>query len=129
MPPRRIFHPYTAWEEVPAGMWASIGGAEGRRLLAEAITFTGDHELYGSFMLKVLDAWPVSCEHNLSDIGQNRKAWIGHAACCLAIGCPEDITREAWGYLTEEQRVAANRKASEAILTWEGRLIGQLVIS
>jgi hypothetical protein len=125
---KRIWHPYTAWEEVAAGMWASVGGSERKRLLAEAITFTGDHERYGSYMLQVLNAWPISCEHNLSDIGQNRKAWIGHAACCLAIGCPEDITREAWGYLTEEQRVSANRRAAEAISVWEGRHHGQLVM-
>lgn len=125
---RRIFHPYTAWEEYAAGMWSSVGGAARAKLLAEAIAFTGDHEKYGSAMLAVLNAWPISCEHNLSDLGQNRKAWIGHAACCLAIGCPEDITREAWGYLTEAQRVAANRKAAEAIMVWEGRERGQLVI-
>ena len=71
---RRVWHPYTAWEEVAAGMWRSVGGDERRRLLPEAIAFTGDHERYGSYMLRVLNAWPISCEHNLSDTGQNRKA-------------------------------------------------------
>jgi uncharacterized protein YjbJ (UPF0337 family) len=37
----------------------------------------------------------------------------------LAIGCPEDIVREAWGMLTDEQRTKANAKAHEAIKQWE----------
>lgn len=108
-------------------MWRSVTRQERARLLAMAIKFTGDAERYGEAMLAVLKAWPISCEHNLSDIGQNRRAWIGHAACCLATGCPEDVTREAWGHLTEKQRDEANQKATEAIVTWENaRATGQL---
>lgn len=116
---KRIWHPYTAWEEFHAGMWRRVYGEERNRFLQKAITFTGDHELYGSWMLKVIEAWPLSCEHNLTDICQNRRAWIGHAACTLAINCPEDITRSAWGHLSEEQRIKANHKADLAIVTWE----------
>lgn len=116
---KRVWHPYTKWEEVPAGMWRKVYGAERELLLKSAIDFTGDAEKYGAAMLEVVNRWPLSCEHNLTDLGQNRRAWIGHAACCLAIGCPEDVTREAWGYLTEEQRVAADRKALAAILAWQ----------
>lgn len=124
---RRIWHPYTSWEEVPAGMWRRVSGAERQELLQKAICFTGDATLYGAAMLRVLQEWPISCEHNLSDEAQNRRAWIGHAACCLAIGCPEDVTREAWAYLTEDQRDQANRKATEAIVAWENsRTDGQL---
>jgi hypothetical protein len=100
-------------------MWRKVSGAERAELLRAAISFTGDAERYGAAMLEIINAWPLSCEHNLTDLGQNRRAWIGHAACCLAIGCPEDVTREAWGHLTEEQRVAADRKALTAILAWQ----------
>lgn len=75
-------------------------------------------------MLRVLPAWPISCEHNLTDLAQNRRAWIGHAACCLELACSEDVTREAWGHLTQGQRDAANAKASEAIATWESARAG-----
>ena len=116
---KRIWHPYTSWEEFHAGMWRRVYGDERAKFLGEAIRFTGDPELYGQWMLKVTAAWPMSCEHNLTDIGQNRRAWIGHAACCLAIKCPEDITRSAWGHLSEDQRMKANQKADFAIVTWE----------
>ena len=116
---KRVWHPYTAWEEFHAGMWRRVYGDERARFLSEAIAFTGDHRLYGRWMLKVIAEWPTSCEHNLTDTGSNRRAWIGHAACTLAINCPEDVTRLAWGHLTVEQRSLANRQADIAITEWE----------
>ena len=118
---KRIYHPYTSWEEYHAGMWAIIPREEEARLLPLAIELTGDAVLYGSWMLKVLDAWPISCEHNLTDTGMNRQAWIGHAAVTLALKCPEHITRRAWWNLTQRQQDEANAKADEAIRQWEDR--------
>lgn len=116
---KRIWHPYWAWEEYAAGMWRRFHGLEREQFFKQAVEFTGDPDLYGLWMLKVTEAWPISCEHNLTDYGMNRRAWIGHAACCLAINCPEDITRLAWKCLTDDQRTKANRKADEAIYAWE----------
>ena len=121
----RIWHPYTEWEEFHAGMWSRIYGKKRNAMLLMAIKFTGNHALYGAWMLKVIKQWPVSCEHNLTDIGMNRRAWTGRAACCLAIACPEDITREAWGHLTQQQQDDANKKADEAIYAWERKHEGQ----
>jgi hypothetical protein len=115
----QIFHHYSKWEEIPAGMWKTVGGKEHKQLLKKARAFTGDAKLYGSFMLQVLDKWPISCEQNLSNKSINRRAWIGHAACCIALGCPESITREAWHDLTQTQQDEANAAADHAILVWE----------
>ena len=113
----RIFHPYWVWEEVGFNMWGSVKNK--KELLKKAIEFTGDHELYGSYMMRVAREWKNSCEHNLTNLEQNRKAWIGHAACALAFRCPEGIVREAWGYLTEQQQIDANNQADNAIKWWE----------
>lgn len=113
---KRIYHPYYNWEEVKAGMWESINNTN--EMLKKAIEFTGDHVLYGSYMLRVINEWPVSCENSLT-ANINRKAWLGRAACAMAIGCPENITRQAWGYLNENQRVLANKQAEEKIIIWE----------
>ena len=117
----RRFHHYSEWEEVSSGMWKKVTAFDRAALLPQAVTFTGDAALYGLWMLRVIDEWPISCEQNLGFSGQNRQAWIGHAACCLAIKCPEDITREAWWLLTQTQRDAANAAADIAIRTWETR--------
>lgn len=116
---QRIYHPWNECEEYKSGMWGYPAAEDADALLTRAIAFTGDAELYGEWMLRALDEWPMSCEHNLSCVGMNRQAWIGHAACCLAIGCPEHITRLAWHQLTQEQQDAANLKADIAIALWE----------
>ena len=116
---RQKWHPYRLWEDWKAGMWRKVSKAEETRPLPIAIEFTGDATLYGSWMRKVIERWPIACEHNLTDLSQNRKAWIGHAATQMAIDCPEYITRAAWGHLTDLQRIEANRQADHAIRLWE----------
>lgn len=98
-------------------MWGSVD--DHSAWLERAVEFTSDHILYGSFMTRVIREWPISCENALTDPNLNRKAWIGHAACALALGCPEDITRKAWGLLTDEQRLLANKQAARSIAEWE----------
>lgn len=113
----RIYHHFMEWEENKYNMW---GAVENRKaFLNKAIKFTGDHSLYGRFMMRVVNEWPISCENALTDYSINQKAWVGHAACALALECPEDITREAWSKLTDEQRLLANNEAEKAILCWK----------
>lgn len=116
---KRIYHPYWDWEDYKAGMWRNISKEEETKYLSKAIEFTGNAELYGQWMLKVIELWPIACEHNLSATGINRQAWIGHSACCLAINCPEQVTRLAWHNLTQKQQDEANAKADYAIKLWE----------
>jgi hypothetical protein len=103
-------------------MWGVVDNR--KRFLKWAIEFTGDHKKYGRFMMRVANEWKYSCEHNLTNLTQNRQAWIGHAACALANECPEDIIRQAWGYLTEEQQRLANHQADLAIEYWEQKFGG-----
>jgi len=116
---KRIWHSFHHWEDI--GMWRDVTKEEKTQLLNIAIEFTGNHLLYGENMLKVIDEFPIAAEHNLTDLGMNRRAWIGHAACYLATGCPEYITRAAWSQLTDEQRELANRQADNAIASWEDK--------
>lgn len=116
---KRIYHNHGILEEHTHGMWRIVAGHLRQEFLSAAIEFTGDARLYGSWMMRVIEEWPRSCEHNLSNLSINRQAWVGHAATCLAIQCPEDITREAWAHLIPNQQILANLKADEAIKEWE----------
>ena len=123
---KRVWLPIDQWEEIPANMWGEV--ANRRIFLQRAVIFTGNHRLYGRYMQRVTLKWPNSCINALTDYNLNRKAWIGHAACALALHCPEDITRQAWGLLTNEQRILANRQADRAIQSWEVRYRASLGI-
>jgi hypothetical protein len=116
---KRVYHPACEWEELRFNMWGSVENKP--RFLTKAIEFTGDASAYGDFMDKVVYEWPISCENALTDYSLNRKAWVGAAACALFYQIPEYIVREAWGYLTDEQRKLANRRAAIAIGDWEER--------
>jgi len=113
----RIYHPYESWEESRFNMWGVID--DRNDALERAIEFTGDWKLYGSYMRRVTNEWPVSCENALTDQFINQKAWLGHAAVAMALQIPEDITRLAWGKLSDEQQLLANEEAGRAIATWK----------
>lgn len=115
---KQIFHHYKKWEDYKNGMWRKVSLSEEQNFLSIAIEFTGDHLKYGAAMIRVINEWPISCEHNLTDNSINQKAWIGHAACSLQINCPEYITRMAWHHLTEDQQNKANKMAELAIIKW-----------
>jgi len=114
---RRVYRRYQEWEEIRFNMWGRVDNRE--EYLRKAIEFTGNYDIYGKYMLKVIKTWPVSCENALTDLSINRKAWLGHAAVALAFRCPEDITRQAWRFLTDVQQEKANEKAERAISKWE----------
>lgn len=114
---KRVYIPYWDWEEIDANMWGAVSNR--RAAVNKAVEFTGDHKLYGRFMMRVVNEWPNSCKNALTDYSINRKAWVGHAAAALAHGIPEDITRLAWGKLSDEQRLLANKEAERAIQHWE----------
>lgn len=116
---KRVFHPYNLWEDYTNGMWRKVPFSQEGVFLEESIKFTGNAELYGKYMIRAINEWPNGCEHNLTCVGMNRQAWIGHAATCIALTSPEYITRLAWHQLTQEQQDLANAQADIAIKIWE----------
>jgi len=115
---KQIYIPYYFWEEYYAGMWRFVYGEERQRLFKKAITFTGNAKLYGEYMLKAIKLWVYSCTNTFTNPSMNHQAWVGHAACCIALNCPEDITRLAWHELTQQQQDEANAQADRAIELW-----------
>jgi hypothetical protein len=115
----RVWLPFESWEETRFNMWGEV--SDRRLYLQRAICFTGNHRLYGRYMKRVTEEWHNSCTNALTDYNLNRRAWIGHAACALALRCPEDITRHAWSFLSNEQQLLANKQADRAIQSWEMR--------
>lgn len=112
---KKIYHPYQKWEEHKKKMWVTPSKEEVKNLLPKVVEFTGNHIEYGRAMLEVIKFWKYSCEDKLTDTNLNRKAWLGHAACCYKFGWSESLVRLAWGKLTNQQRLLANKQAERAI--------------
>lgn len=120
----RVFKHYLEWEDWRAGMYATINGHARADALEAARLLLADHVRLGRAMFRVLAEWPTSVAVNLTDRASNRRAWMGQAACCLAAGVPEDVTREAWGLLTDSERRQANHAADATISYWESGRLG-----
>jgi hypothetical protein len=92
---------------------------EGRQeRVLRAAEILGDPILCERAMRKVVEEWRFASEFNLSNAEINRRAWLGQAACSCCGGVHEDETREAWGLLSNEQRVRANGIATIVIREW-----------
>lgn len=100
-------------------MWRRPTGSEREYLIQRCVEFMANTEAFRDAMYQAIEEWPISCQVNLTNRANNRQAWLGHAACCIAIDCPEEPTRTAWWMLTQEQRDAADAAAAEAIEVWE----------
>lgn len=113
----RIFHHYELWEDYHAGMYDECKDGREERV-CRAAEILGTPEICREAMEMVIAEWELATEYNLSNAEINRKAWLGQAACCCYAGIHEDETREAWGRMTEAQRVEANRIAGMLIRRW-----------
>jgi hypothetical protein len=119
-----VFHRYELCEEYAAGMWRIITGPERHALGRAAAALMRDPAAFETAMSRALDEWPFSCEAALTATIVNRIAWLGHAGCCIAVDCPEDITRAAWHTLTSSEQDAANAAALRVLMEWERRYVG-----
>ncbi len=111
---QKYYTHYLNWEDWQNGMYRDIENKQ--YYIHKAIEcLRNPYEA----MLKVTKEWRYSSKENLSDLTSNRKSWLGQAACCYQFKVPEHITREAWGLLTKEERINANRIAQIVINKWE----------
>ena len=113
----RIFHHYNKWEDYHAGMYDESKDGRAERVI-KAAEILGTPDTCRKAMEKVVAEWKKATEYNLSNAEINRKAWLGQAACCCWAGIHEDETREAWGIMTEAQRIEANAIAASIIRGW-----------
>lgn len=115
----RVYHPYHKWEDFKAGMWRDVTAIERVALIKKCLVFRDNIDRWERAMLRVIRQWHICCEHNLTNVAANRRAWLGQAACAFAINCPEDIARKVWGMLSDEQKDKANAAAERVIKIWE----------
>ena len=112
---KRIYHHCDVLEEAP--MWD--GSANCDELSEYAANLMREPDVFEEAMREALKEWGFSCEHNLSAKCINRRAWLGHAGCYIAVKSPEHCTRKGWRMLTIEEQAKANKTADKIIKEWE----------
>jgi hypothetical protein len=100
-------------------MWQTVNGEEAQEYAKKSADLMRNADGFRSAMAKAIEQWPYSCEHNLSAMSCNRRAWLGHAGCYLNHGSPENATRLGWHMLNVEQQMIADAMADEVIEEWE----------
>lgn len=114
----RVFHTFDKWECEKAGLYSSsvngMTSEECKKLYAE---FLADPERFYNAAMSVIDHWPNSCEHYLTNYAMNRIAWIGQAAMCYETGVPSKFCA-GFNLLTEDEKQAANEVALKVLNTW-----------
>lgn len=118
----RIFHTWDEWECYPAGFYDNRP-ADGRSDEEARETYRAllaDIPRFRAALRRVIDEWPNSCEHYLTNERMNRIAWLGQASLCIAEGVP---ARYRGGYmdLTDEQKRDADLAALDALNEWRER--------
>ncbi len=116
---KRIYHSWEKWEDYKAGFYNNASGKDKSKMIEKVIELFTSPELTKEFMNKAIKEWYYSCEHNLTNNGMNKIAYIGQAACCLYAGIPNLVTMYAWKYLNEEIRFRSDKIAKITILKWE----------
>jgi hypothetical protein len=118
---RRIYYHYRDLEEHAHGMWRRTPSEEHGAYIESAAGLMADPQAFLDAMRRASIEWPKSMEAAMSTSSLNQRAYMGHAGCCIALGCPEDLTRLAWHTLTQEQQDEANRMADIAIAEYGER--------
>jgi hypothetical protein len=117
---KRILHTWDEWECYPAGFYdekpkdSTLSDDACTELYA---TLLRDIPAFEKAMAGVLDEWPNSCEHYLSNERMNRIAWLGQSALCYTHGIPRRF-RSGYMLLTEDEKLEANLAALRFLNMW-----------
>jgi hypothetical protein len=115
----RIYHPWDKWECYHSGFWNTTcpNGMKEKEGIEIYRDFLSDVDQFESGLQGVLNNWPYSCEHNLTNESMNRIAWLGQASVAYKKGIPSHC-RSGFTKMTEEQQHNANHLALKYLNIW-----------
>lgn len=79
--------------------------------------FLRDTSKFQRGMKRVAEEWPISAEHNLTNCGMNRIAYLGQSAVCIETGIPR-CCRGGFYRLSEYEQFKANLAALYFLNQW-----------
>jgi hypothetical protein len=125
---KQIFRNYLEWEDWQRGMYAPMKPELEERMIEDAIQLLSNSDKCLAFMERVTITMPIATLVNLTNLGCNRKAWIGQASCFEYAGCVDLATRIAWWKLEPQQQNEANEIAKLVINEWEQQCLNKQLV-
>lgn len=123
---KRKYYNYKLWEDIKHGMYQIPKDQEKQQLILKAKELLSNpYQLFKS-MKHCTNTWVISCQVNFTNPSCNHQAWLGQAACCFKHRVPENLVREAWNQLNQEQQLAANTVADILIFEWKEKYLRRL---
>lgn len=116
---KQIYEHYEKWEDYQAGMYAITDVIDKDKKVIGAIELLSNSTDFYAVMKLILLEWKHATNVNLTNRGQNRRAWLGAAACMYKHKTPEYLTRIAWNLLNKDIQDKANAIADKIILEYE----------
>lgn len=115
----RIWRSWDKWECYRAGFYRASPpqGMEPEDCEAAYRDFLSDVWLFREAMIHVVEDWPNSCAHFLTNQSLNRIAWLGQSSMCWLTGVPSKF-RSGFRLLTAEQQEAANSVAESVLVNY-----------
>lgn len=118
---KQIYIEYNKWEDYIAGMYCDNNSENKELKIKNSIMLLSDAEDFYNTCKELCVVWINATNVNLSNVNQNRKAWLGAAACMYKYGAQEYITRIAWSMLEPQKQHIANKVAHKIISEYEAK--------
>lgn len=117
--PDRIFHTWDKWECYPAGFYENKAPDGMSKEEAESLYYEllSDIKEFKNILSEIIEEWPNSCEHYLTNDKMNRIAWMGQAALCKKYMIPSKY-RGGYHLLDLNGKEMADTAALEYINKW-----------
>lgn len=114
----RIYHPYDKWECYRHNFFGGMMNYVKDDSLTMYASLLKDLKKFEHALSIIIRDWPMSCEHNLTNEGLNRIAWLGQASCALVYQVPAEVSRGGYNLLTPEEQQAADAMAKKYLDIW-----------
>ena len=115
----QFYDHYEKWEDFKNGMFETITTSGKQDMVISAISLLRNTENFYLVLKNVVKDWPIATQVNLTNLQQNRRAWLGAAACSYDAKVPEVLTRIAWNCLDKNIQDDANAVAERIINEFE----------
>ena len=112
---KQVFTHYEKWEDFQAGMYSLLDLVDKDKKVIGAINLLSNENDFYIASKQVLENWKIATEVNFTNKQQNRRAWLGAAACMYVHNTPEYLTRIAWNLLNKDIQDRANLIAEKVI--------------